>query len=180
MHERNKAMSELQSWLDEGGAGPAPAGGDTTSQTDNPDANQTPAPDPAPDPATSQTPDQPQPQARVVTSLAVNPDTASIAVGNVQQFTAIAQLSDGSTDDITTVVALHWSSSDPSVVSIGENGLAEGKSVGNTLITATYEVSGITNSASIAVTAACDQTQPSDPGQNQAFDAGSKQPPDAG
>jgi hypothetical protein len=83
-----------------------------------------------------------------LTSIAVTPATASIAVGATQQFTATGTYSDGSTANLTSSVS--WSSSDASIASIASSGLATGTAAGSTTITAA--LGGVSGSASLAVT----------------------------
>ncbi|MBL0512322.1 Ig-like domain-containing protein [Aeromonas media] len=90
----------------------------------------------------------------VMTALAVTPKTATVSVGQDQQFDATATLSDGSTQDMTTSVS--WSSGDLAIASIGSNtGLATGVSVGSSTITAmTQDGSGLVDTAELTVTGA--------------------------
>ncbi|MEW6279599.1 MAG: Ig-like domain-containing protein [Candidatus Eremiobacterota bacterium] len=72
-----------------------------------------------------------------VVSISVAPQNAVATVGATQQFTALGQLSDGSTQDLTVTVT--WSSSAPGVASINGAGLATALSAGATNITATFQ-----------------------------------------
>lgn len=83
-------------------------------------------------------------------SIAVTPETASIAVGSTQQFTATGTYSGGSTADLTTQVT--WTSSDTTVATINASGLATGVAVGEATITATLD--SLTDSATLTVTEA--------------------------
>jgi 6-phosphogluconolactonase (cycloisomerase 2 family) len=89
--------------------------------------------------------------APTVVSIAVTPATASIVVGNTQQFTATATYSDKSTKDITSTAT--WSSGTPAVASISAAGLATGVTGGTSAITAAF--GGVTSSptATLTVTA---------------------------
>ncbi|MFM5855318.1 Ig-like domain-containing protein [Aeromonas rivipollensis] len=89
----------------------------------------------------------------VMTALAVTPKTATVSVGQDQQFDATATLSDGSTQDMTTSVS--WSSGDLAIASIGSNtGLATGVAVGSSTITAmTQDGSGLGDTAELEVVA---------------------------
>ena len=72
-----------------------------------------------------------------VVSLAVTPANATLTVGETQQYTAIATLSDGSTIDVTT--SSTWSSSHPTIGSIDSNtGLLTANASGSYTVTATY------------------------------------------
>lgn len=75
-----------------------------------------------------------------VTSIAVTPASASIALGTSQQFTATGTLTGGLTQNLTTFAL--WSSSAPSVATVGNVagtfGLAESKATGTTSILASF------------------------------------------
>ncbi|MBF4438319.1 hypothetical protein ERJ77_28300, partial [Vibrio anguillarum] len=63
--------------------------------------------------------------------LQVTPTSNAVAVGLTQSFTATAQMSDGSTYDVTSNPAVSWSSSDNAMATISSsqgtgNGLATG------------------------------------------------------
>ncbi|UNP89840.1 Ig-like domain-containing protein [Aeromonas encheleia] len=90
----------------------------------------------------------------VMTELAVTPKTATVAVGQDQQFDATATLSDGSSQDMTSSVS--WSSGDLAIATVGSNtGLATGVAVGNSTITAmTLDGSSLSDTAELTVTGA--------------------------
>jgi len=67
-------------------------------------------------------------------SLSITPASGSVGIGYAQQLTATGAYSDGSTDDLTSVVA--WTISSSSVASISSGGVLTGISVGNVDITA--------------------------------------------
>jgi 6-phosphogluconolactonase (cycloisomerase 2 family) len=73
-------------------------------------------------------------QAPVLNSIAVTPATASISVGQTQQYTATGTFSDGGTQTLTSGVT--WASSNTSVATIDSSGLATGVATGTTNITA--------------------------------------------
>ncbi|NAW86346.1 Ig-like domain-containing protein [Photobacterium halotolerans] len=75
--------------------------------------------------------------AATVLSITIEPETASIANGTTQQFTATAKFSDGSTMDVTDQVS--WKSDDTSVATLSATGLAHGLNEGNTVVTAHYQ-----------------------------------------
>uniref|UniRef100_UPI0015896E50 Ig-like domain-containing protein n=1 Tax=Paenibacillus luteus TaxID=2545753 RepID=UPI0015896E50 len=83
-------------------------------------------------------------------SITVTPATATVQVGNTQQYTATANFSDGSTQDVTNVAA--WALGDPTKATIHASGLATGTAAGNTGVSATWN--GMTGNASLTVTAA--------------------------
>ncbi|MBN1629422.1 MAG: Ig-like domain-containing protein [Thermoleophilia bacterium] len=80
-------------------------------------------------------------------SIAVTPDSASIAVGGTQQFTATAMYSGGATVNVTSTAS--WSSSSEAVASV-VSGLATGLGVGSATITAAFEA--LSDTASLTVT----------------------------
>lgn len=81
-------------------------------------------------------------------SIDVTPASASVGVGDSQQFTATGTYSDGTTPDITNQVT--WSTFDPSIATISNSGLATGVATGNTSVTAA--LGSIEGSASLSVT----------------------------
>ena len=84
-----------------------------------------------------------------LTSITVSPATASIALGTTQQFTAIGNFDDGSTQQLTSVI---WFSGSSAVASVDSNGLASSLGAGTSTITvASGSVSG---TASLTVTSA--------------------------
>jgi len=83
-----------------------------------------------------------------VTSIAVSPANASIAVGATQQFAAVATYSDGLTAVITNSAV--WTSSNNGVATVLSSGVATGVTAGNTIITAT--AGGQSGSGNLAVT----------------------------
>jgi parallel beta-helix repeat protein len=84
-------------------------------------------------------------------SIVINPLTATIGLGTTQQFTAMGTYTDGSTQDLTTVVT--WSSSSATVAimgnAIGSYGLATSAGQGTANITAS--LNAITGSGTISV-----------------------------
>jgi hypothetical protein len=74
-------------------------------------------------------------------SIAISPQTPVIAIGATQQFTATGTYSDGSTQDLTSVVT--WSSSDATIAIISNNvgscGLATSSGQGTVTITAAFQ-----------------------------------------
>lgn len=72
-----------------------------------------------------------------VQSITVNPPNPTVGLGSAQQFTASGTFSDGSTQDISSVVT--WSSSTPTVAVINQTGLASSATHGQTNINATFK-----------------------------------------
>ena len=91
------------------------------------------------------------PSASSLVSIAVTPTSPSIALGIAEQFTAMGTFSDGSKQNVTTLVT--WSSTNTAVATISNtsalNGLATSKGTGSTTITA---MSGnVSNTATLTV-----------------------------
>jgi trimeric autotransporter adhesin len=97
-----------------------------------------------------------------ISSIQISPNLIAIAPGATQQFSATADMSDGSTQDVTSSV--QWVSSDPSVATIDTAGRATGNMPGVATITATSGsvkasatltiTSGAANLSSIVITPA--------------------------
>jgi hypothetical protein len=79
-------------------------------------------------------PTQPSASTEVVNSVSVN--GRSMAESETQQFTAQAELPDGTTKDVSALAK--WSSSDPTVASVSPTGLVTGLKEGSTNIKAQY------------------------------------------
>ena len=62
---------------------------------------------------------------------------AAPAVGAAVQFTATAALSDGTTQDVTSLAA--WQSSDPSAATVSSTGVVTAMAAGTVDVTATYQ-----------------------------------------
>jgi len=69
-----------------------------------------------------------------LTSVAINPATASVEVSKTVQLTAVGGYDDGTSKKLTSSVT--WSSSDSSVASVSNSGLLKGMSAGTATITA--------------------------------------------
>jgi hypothetical protein len=82
----------------------------------------------------------------VLGSISVSPATASIKVGQAQQFTAVVRDLHGAALDATGLI---WSSSAPSVASVTGNGSAAGVAVGSATITATLKGESATGQLSV-------------------------------
>ncbi len=84
-------------------------------------------------------------------SVSIEPVDASIGLRSTQQYTAIASFADGSTADVTD--QMFWRSSEVSVATIAQGGLATAAGVGVTTITGTllYEGQSYTDSTSLSV-----------------------------
>ena len=72
-----------------------------------------------------------------LTSVAVVPAQATVAIGSTTQLKAIATFSDGSTKDVTTDFA--WSSSDTRTITAASSGLLSGLATGKATVTGSYQ-----------------------------------------
>jgi hypothetical protein len=88
------------------------------------------------------------PSSMTLTGISVTPTNPSMPVGAAQQFKAIGTYSDGTTNDITTQVI--WNSSDSSISTINNSGIATGLAAGTSSITAT--LGSISGNAILMVT----------------------------
>lgn len=84
--------------------------------------------------------------AESLTSIQVNPSSASVGVGQTQQLTATGVNNDGSQSNLTNVA---WSSSNTQVATVSTTGLVSGVTAGSATISAT--VSGLSGTSSITV-----------------------------
>jgi hypothetical protein len=84
-----------------------------------------------------------------LTSIAVTPAAATIAVGASQQYKAAATFSDGNVRDITPVV---WNSTNAAVATINAARMANGVAVGTSTISTVFD--GVTGSTTLSVNAA--------------------------
>jgi uncharacterized protein YjdB len=82
-----------------------------------------------------------------VTGLNIIPATLDMVPGTSSQFQAIATLSNGKTENLTTIVA--WSSTQPGIASVSNGGLVTAVQVGSPNILA--QIGGVTGSAPLHV-----------------------------
>ncbi|HTO02417.1 MAG TPA: DUF4082 domain-containing protein, partial [Opitutus sp.] len=82
-----------------------------------------------------------------LTSIAVTPANATIAIDATRQFTATGTYSNGGTQNLTTQVT--WASSSTGLATISSGGLATGVGAGTTTISAS--LSGVSGSATLVV-----------------------------
>lgn len=87
--------------------------------------------------ATQEGNSQVAPPGKHVRSIAIAPQTAVVALGNNQQFSAAALFSDGSKSDVTGTAI--WFSAQPKVASANAGGMIMSKTVGATSNYAVYE-----------------------------------------
>lgn len=84
-----------------------------------------------------------------LTSASISPDLPSVPAGGLQQFVLTGTFSNGATQDLTGVT---WTSSDPTIATIDQNGLAHGLAAGQ--VTITGAVGDINDATTLYVTAA--------------------------
>jgi hypothetical protein len=75
------------------------------------------------------------------------PDNTALTVGDTRQLQAMAQLDDGSSEDITSLV--EWSSADPSVATVSSSGLVTATGPGTGRIRASYN--GVTGESTFTI-----------------------------
>ncbi len=85
----------------------------------------------------------------ILSSVSVTPNSAAIAIGATQQFTATANYSDGSTKPVTSTAT--WSIDKTSVATLTPGGLATGVGAGSATVTAAF--GGMNGTATLNVTA---------------------------
>jgi trimeric autotransporter adhesin len=87
-----------------------------------------------------------------LTTITITPGSQSVVAGNTQQFNASGTFSDGSSQDLTKIVA--WTSSTKPVATIGPQGLATTYSQGTSTISASFPaVAGVvTGTTTVTVT----------------------------
>ncbi len=93
-----------------------------------------------------------------IASIVVEPANPRILTGDHQTFTATAILTDGTSADVTSIVA--WSSSQPGFATITTTGIATGIAAGATTIGATRGAVTGSTSLTVAARVAGDQTDP--------------------
>ncbi|MFZ1141315.1 MAG: Ig-like domain-containing protein [Candidatus Sulfotelmatobacter sp.] len=76
----------------------------------------------------------------IVVSFTVAPANSVLAVGGREQLSALAQFSDGTTQDMTTSVS--WSSADPTIANVSNQGLLLAEQVGDTTISVSSDSVG--------------------------------------
>jgi hypothetical protein len=83
----------------------------------------------------------------IVVSFTVAPPSSLLALGAREQLTALATFSDGTTQDMTTSVS--WSSENPAIANISNQGLLEADQVGDTVVSVSSD--SVTGSANVSV-----------------------------
>jgi uncharacterized protein YjdB len=95
-----------------------------------------------------------------ISSIAVTPANSTMPIGAMKQFTAVATLSDSTTQDVSLSVL--WSSSNAAVATISKQGLANSVTNGTTTISGTIgAVSGSTSLTATTATLASITVNPS-------------------
>src|SRR5207244_3741606 len=85
----------------------------------------------------------------VPTALFVSPTNPAVFVGDQQQFTATLIYSNGGSQDVTSSVS--WTSSNPTVATVGNAGLASGAAGGSTTVEAMWGASLLVGSTTLTV-----------------------------
>lgn len=93
------------------------------------------------------------PAAPTLVSVSVSPLNPSLVTGGTQQFTATAQYSDASTNDVTS--AATWASSNHAVATISGTGLASAVAQGNSTIGVTYQGKSAPTVLNVTSTTSC-------------------------
>jgi hypothetical protein len=83
----------------------------------------------------------------VVVSFTVVPTSSLLALGAQEQLSALANFSDGTTQDMTASVS--WSTADPTIANVNNQGLLLAKRVGNTTISVSSNSVGGTANVSV-------------------------------
>jgi Domain of unknown function DUF11/Bacterial Ig-like domain (group 2)/Divergent InlB B-repeat domain len=86
-------------------------------------------------------------------SIAVTPTTASIAVGQTQQFSAVGNFNDGTEKDITSLVTWTTVPTGFATMSTTSPGLATGTAAGSTAVTPALGAATVLNTGALTVTA---------------------------
>ena len=86
----------------------------------------------------------------LLNSINISSTVSSLALGLTQQLSAIGTYSDGTTQDITSIV--HWNSSNTGIVTVSAGGLVLAVGGGNASVTAT--LGAVTQTAPVTVSAA--------------------------
>ncbi|MHB8157075.1 MAG: stalk domain-containing protein [Desulfocucumaceae bacterium] len=82
-----------------------------------------------------------------ILGIKVSPATATVIVGNTQQYTAAGFQKDGTTADISATAV--WSSNNTGVATVSASGLVTGEAAGNAVVTAALQ--GAKGTAAVAV-----------------------------
>lgn len=83
----------------------------------------------------------------IVVSFTVTPASSLLALGAGEQLSALAKFSDGTTQDMTTSVS--WSSADPTIASVSNQGFLVAERVGDTTISVSAD--SVAGSANVTV-----------------------------
>lgn len=97
----------------------------------------------------------------VLSSITISPGTTSMDIQMTRQFTAVGIFSDGSSTILTESVT--WSTSDESIVSISETGVAIAHAQGEATITATRDGVSGTCLVSVSLSGTSDTSDPAPP-----------------
>lgn len=76
---------------------------------------------------------------KVIASIEVTPEKATLSKGATQQFRAIVHYADGTTEDITNSKDVRWNTSEPTVATVTKNGVVTATKEGVANITVEYK-----------------------------------------
>ncbi|MGE6178858.1 Ig-like domain-containing protein [Aeromonas salmonicida] len=88
----------------------------------------------------------------IITNLTLQPDTTEVPVGLSKALKAIATLSSGQSLDVTQSEAVDWSSGDPRIATVSDNGMVTGVSAGVANLRASVNIGGDVVDATATVT----------------------------
>jgi len=123
-----RGLADIQSFVNSVAVAPTPSPTPVPTVTPVPTPTATAPPTPT-GPTPTPTP------VRVIASIAVQPASDGVVVGDTRSFRAIATFADGSGGDVTASVA--WSSGTPAVATVNAGGVASGLAPGSATISAT-------------------------------------------
>ena len=76
---------------------------------------------------------------KVIASIEVTPEKATLSKGATQQFRAVVRYADGTTEDITNSKDVVWNTSEPTVATVTKNGVVTATKGGLAKITVEYK-----------------------------------------
>jgi fibronectin type 3 domain-containing protein len=92
---------------------------------------------------------KPTASTKVPASITISPAQPSVAIGNKMQLSAIANYTDGSTQDVTS--SSSWASSDPRKLRVSASGVAEGLASGTVAVSGDYNGHNASTDISISI-----------------------------
>ena len=86
---------------------------------------------------------------KVPASITISPAQSSVAIGSKMQLSAVANYTDGSTQDVTS--SFSWASSDPRKLSVSSSGMAKGLASGTVAASGDYAGHNASTDVSISI-----------------------------